>query len=66
MYTFRSKMIHGNRQLRSTFRTDDEETDKRFYEEYDSARFSIGILFLLLQEIISRGINQFKFKTVQA
>ncbi len=66
MYKFRSKIIHGNRQLRSTFRTDDLEMDKRFDEEYDSQRFSVGILFLLLQEVISRGITEFKFKMVEA
>jgi len=64
MYAFRSKMVHGKRQLRSTFRTDDEEMGKRFDEEYDSARFSVGILFLLLQEVSIRGISEFRFKTI--
>jgi hypothetical protein len=66
MYQYRSKMVHGNRQIKSAFRHGEDDSDKRFYEEYDSARFAVGILLVLLQEVIKRSATTLRFKTVLA
>jgi hypothetical protein len=50
-YDFRSRMIHGNRQIRSFFRRNEEESEKRFDEEYESERFAIATLVLLLSDL---------------
>jgi hypothetical protein len=63
-YNFRSRMVHGNRQIRSFFRDDEEESKKRFNEEYDSRLFAIGILVLLLRFTISNCLTEIRFKTV--
>jgi hypothetical protein len=63
-YNYRSRMIHGDRQIRSSFRTDDSDTDKRFYEEYHSKLFSIGILTLLLQYVVSNDLSEINFQTI--
>jgi hypothetical protein len=44
LYNFRSRMIHGDRQIRSFFRSNEEESEKRFDEEYHSHLFAIGML----------------------
>jgi hypothetical protein len=65
VYDFRSKLIHGNRQLRSAFRdAESEESQKRFDEEYDSERFAVGILLVLLQLLIASGRQSFSFRTI--
>jgi hypothetical protein len=65
MYRYRSRMVHGDRQIRSAFRTDDAtEIDSRFREEYDSDRFAAGILLVLLQRAIEHNVTKFQFKTV--
>jgi hypothetical protein len=65
MYSYRSKMVHGNRQIRSAFRTDDAVIDdKRFDEEYYSQLFAIGMLLLLLQRAVLSNQSSFQFKTV--
>jgi hypothetical protein len=53
-YNFRSRMIHGDRQIRSFFRRDEEESKKRFDEEYHSHLFATGILVLLLRFVIKK------------
>jgi hypothetical protein len=53
-YAFRSKMVHGNRQIRSFFRRNEEESEKRTDEEYESERFAIGILVLLLRFVVAK------------
>jgi hypothetical protein len=63
-YNFRSRMIHGDRQIRSFFRNDEEESKKRFDEEYDSQLFAIGMLVLLLRFVISRDAAELRFNTV--
>jgi hypothetical protein len=66
MYNYRSRMVHGNRQIRSAFRIFEEEQNKnRFDEEYDSARFAIGILLMLLQEVIDRNETALRFKVIR-
>jgi hypothetical protein len=66
MYKYRSGMVHGNRQIRSAFRIFEEEKNKTgFDEEYDSARFAIGILLMLLQQIIDRNETSLRFKVVR-
>jgi hypothetical protein len=64
MYAFRSKTVHGNRQLVSQFRGHESDTDRRFNEEYDSTLFAVAILILLLQRAIEVGASSFKFRTV--
>jgi hypothetical protein len=64
LYNYRSRMVHGNRQIKSSFRTDDANVDKRFYEEYHSELFAVGILLLLLQHLISSKSSTFRFKTI--
>lgn len=59
-------MIHGNRQIRSEFRSDESDTNARFEEEYHSVLFAIGILVLLLQYLIENKATKLKFKTVLA
>ncbi|TBZ06564.1 hypothetical protein [Rhizobium leguminosarum] len=62
MYSFRSKMIHGNRQLTSVFRQEDEHDESRQHEEYDSSRFAIGLLLLLIRRAIYLGQSKFEFE----
>ena len=62
-YNFRSRMIHGDRQIKSAFRDDDGEVDSRFYEEYHSLLFAVGILVMLLREVVARKIQRFQFMT---
>jgi hypothetical protein len=39
MYNYRSRMVHGNRQIRSAFRIfEEEQSEARLDEQYDSAR----------------------------
>jgi hypothetical protein len=64
MYGYRSKMVHGNRHIRSEFRGDDPQLGSRFDEEYDSVRFAVGILLLLLQHVIERNVASLRFRTV--
>jgi hypothetical protein len=63
-YDFRSRMIHGNRQIRSFFRRNEDENEKRFDEEYESERFAIGILVLLLRFVIAKGHSKLRFRTM--
>ncbi|MFC6487671.1 hypothetical protein [Nitratireductor sp. GCM10026969] len=63
-YGFRSKMIHGNRQVLSVFRRDELEPDKRFSEEYDSIRYAVGIAFILIQRLIRDNGKNFSFRLV--
>jgi hypothetical protein len=53
VYNFRSRMLHGHRQIRSVFRANEHDIDSRFREEYDSELFAVGILFELLREVIA-------------
>jgi hypothetical protein len=64
MYGYRSKMIHGSRHIRSAFRSDDPDIGKRFYEEYDSERFAVGVLVFLLQRVVKLGVSQLHFRTI--
>jgi len=64
MYGFRSKTVHGNRQVRSEFRSAEGTTKGRLEEEYHSTLFAVGILVLLLQKMMETGAPAFKFKTV--
>jgi len=64
LYKFRSRMIHGDRQIRSFFRSDEEESKKRFEEEYHSQLFAVGMLVLLLRFAISKDLTEFRFNTV--
>jgi hypothetical protein len=64
MYGYRSRMIHGDRQIRSAFRSGEDYAENRFREEYDSERFAVGLLLVLLQEVISRNVISLKFRTV--
>jgi hypothetical protein len=43
VYSFRSRMLHGDRQIKSAFRVN-EDIDSGFEEEYDSLLFAVGIL----------------------
>jgi len=63
-YGFRSKMIHGNRQVLSVLRRDEDEPDGRFSEEYDSARYAVGMAFILIQRLIRENRNSFSFHMV--
>ena len=63
-YSFRSRMVHGDRQIRSFFRSHEEESKKRFDEEYNSQLFAIGMLVLLLRFVISRDLTELHFNTV--
>jgi hypothetical protein len=63
-YNFRSRMIHGDRQIRSFFRSDEEESKKRFDEEYYSHLFAVGMLVLLLRFVISNNLTELRFSTV--
>ncbi|MEH2546499.1 hypothetical protein V1283_003144 [Bradyrhizobium sp. AZCC 2262] len=63
-YNFRSRMIHGDRQIRSFFRNDEEESKKRIDEEYNSQLFAIGMLVLLLRLVISKNLSELHFSTV--
>ena len=65
-YGFRSRAVHGNRQLRSQFRRNEAYGDRRRNEEYDSVRFALGILILLLQRMIKVGAPFIKFRTILA
>lgn len=62
-YQYRSRMIHGNRNLRSSFRND-EDNDARFSEEYDSQLFSVALLVWLLQYVIRGRLREITFRTV--
>jgi hypothetical protein len=64
MYGFRSAVVHGDRQLRSEFRRYEEDTKRRFEEEYQSELFAVGILLLLLQMVAEKAVSSFSFKTV--
>jgi hypothetical protein len=65
LYEFRSQKVHGNRRIRSAFRKrDEEQIDKRFNEEYDSERFAVGVLTILLQHAIQSGRSTYRFKTI--
>ncbi|MCK1713131.1 hypothetical protein IVA83_30430 [Bradyrhizobium sp. 143] len=64
VYNFRSRMIHGDRQIRSAFRADEDDVKSRFYEEYHSLLFAVGILFALLQETIALDTRKFEFTTI--
>ncbi|MER8403218.1 hypothetical protein [Mesorhizobium sp. M0185] len=61
MYSYRSKMIHGNRQIRSAFRDDDDQSN-RPSEEYDSLRFATGILIVLIQRLIRSHATRYEFE----
>jgi hypothetical protein len=63
-YNFRSRMIHGDRQIRSFFRSDEEESKKRSDEEYHSELFAIGMLVALLRFVISKDLTELRFNTV--
>jgi len=63
-YNFRSRMVHGDRQIRSFFRDDEDGSKKRFDEEYNSCMFAVGILVLLLRFVISKNMTEIPFKTV--
>jgi hypothetical protein len=63
-YNFRSRMIHGDRQIRSFFREDEELNQKRTDEEYYSCLFVMGILFLLLKLSIHKNLTEIQFRTV--
>jgi hypothetical protein len=63
-YNFRSRMIHGDRQIRSFFRNDEEDSKKRFDEEYNSQLFAIGMLVLLLRFVVSKDLPDLRFNTV--
>jgi hypothetical protein len=65
MYNYRSKMIHGNRQIKSEFRSDEEPSKNRFAEEYNGSRFAVGILLMLLQDLIESEATKFDFRTVR-
>lgn len=62
-YCYRSRMVHGDRPLRSHFRRNEEDSQKRFDEEYDSERFAVGVLLLLIQKLIGTGRDKFEFET---
>lgn len=64
MYGFRSAAVHGSRQLRSEFRRDEDDTKRRFEEEYHSRLFAVGTLLLLLQKVVERNVSRFSFKTI--
>jgi hypothetical protein len=64
LYNFRSRMIHGDRQIKSVFRANEDEVNSRFYEEYHSQLFAIGILVVLLREVIARKTRKIQFMTV--
>jgi hypothetical protein len=63
-YNFRSRMIHGDRQIRSFFRRDEEESKKRLDEEDQSHLFAVGMLVLLLRFVISKDMTELRFETV--
>jgi hypothetical protein len=63
-YNFRSRMIHGDRQIRSFFRRDEEESKKRVDEEDHSHLFAAGMLVLLLRFVISKDMAELHFETV--
>lgn len=63
-YGFRSKMIHGNRQVLSVLRREEHEPDSRFSEEYDSVRYAVGIAFILIQKLIQEKRKDFSFRLV--
>jgi hypothetical protein len=63
-YNFRSRMVHGDRQIRSFFRSNEDESKKRFDEEYNSHLFAIGMLVLLLRLVISKDLTELGFNTV--
>ncbi|RWD67255.1 HEPN domain-containing protein [Mesorhizobium sp.] len=64
MYSFRSKMIHGNRQIRSAFRDDEEDDTNRHSEEYDSLRFATGMLIILLQRLVRERTAKYEFELI--
>src|ERR1700688_2231361 len=64
LYNFRSRMVHGDRQIKSAFRASEDDIDSRFYEEYHILLFAIGILVVLLREVIARKIRKLQFVTV--
>lgn len=63
-YNFRSRMIHGDRQIWSSCRDGEEESAKRFDEAYNSRLFVIGTLICLLRFVISKNLKQVSFETV--
>lgn len=63
-YNFRSRMIHGDRQIRSFFRRDEEESKKRLNEEEHGYLFAVGMLVLLLRSVIVKGTTELRFETV--
>ncbi len=63
-YNFRSRTVHGDRQIRSFFREAEEESEKRFDEEYNSRLFAIGMLVLLLRFAIAKDLAEIHFSTV--
>ncbi|MGF6311684.1 hypothetical protein ABIB82_002998, partial [Bradyrhizobium sp. i1.8.4] len=65
-YDFRSRMIHGNRQIRSFFRSGEDESTKRIDEEYDSHRFAIGMFVLILRFVMANDLNAMHFRTMLA
>jgi hypothetical protein len=64
LYEYRSKMVHGNRQLKSEFRSSEEDSEQRLNEQFDSSRFAVGVLLMLIQECIVRNLTAFQFRTV--
>ncbi len=65
LYEFRSKMVHGNRHLKSAFRShEDEESETRQDEETESELLAIGLLTVLLRRLIEANETAFIFKTV--
>jgi hypothetical protein len=63
-YQFRSKMVHGNRNLMSAFRGSDGESESRQNEVYHSELFAVGVLLRLLQVLIKYDLHEFSFETL--
>lgn len=62
-YSYRSKMLHGNRNLRSAFRHE-EDQPSRFKEESESQLFAIGLLLWLIRYVIKNDLSSIKFRTI--
>ncbi|MGQ3283126.1 hypothetical protein [Bosea sp. (in: a-proteobacteria)] len=61
-YKVRSKLVHGNKQIRSSYRSN-EDNDSAFDENYSAHRFSAGVHFALLLTAALSGATEFKFRT---
>ena len=66
VYSFRLRMLHGDRRIKSAFRRKDKNVDFRFQEEYDSRLFAVGLLLVLFQEMIIKQCSRLEFLTVIA